>query len=62
MNGHARESEIVNHSPPLHARLTKVDQQREDVVVGAGLSRRFPELTVFDARLYVRVRRSDEPA
>jgi hypothetical protein len=28
----------------------------------AGGARRFPELAVFDARFYIRVRRIDEPA
>ncbi len=32
------------------------------VHVRAGLSRRFCELAVFDARLYIRVRRVDQPA
>src|SRR4029077_13793131 len=30
--------------------------------IRAGLPRRFSELAVFDARLYIRVRRIDEPA
>jgi hypothetical protein len=30
--------------------------------IRAGLSRRLSELAVFDARLYIRVRRIDEPA
>jgi hypothetical protein len=29
MNGHKRESEIVDNASPLHSRLPKVDQQRE---------------------------------
>jgi hypothetical protein len=32
------------------------------VPIRVGLPRGFPELAVFDARLYVRVRRVDEPA
>ena len=32
------------------------------VRIRLGLSRRFSELAVFDARLYIRVRRIDEPA
>jgi hypothetical protein len=32
------------------------------VHIRAGLPRRFSELAVFDARLYIRVRRIDEPA
>jgi hypothetical protein len=31
------------------------------VQIRFGLSRRFSELAVFDARLYIRVRRIDEP-
>ena len=46
------------------------DGRREDdfpgpnlaVHIRVGLSRRFSELAVFDARLYIRVRRIDEPA
>jgi hypothetical protein len=33
-----------------------------EVHIDVGLSRRFSELAVFDARLYIRVRRIDEPA
>ena len=32
------------------------------VHIRVGLPRRFSELAVFDARLYIRVRRIDEPA
>ncbi len=32
------------------------------VHIRVGLLRRFSELTVFDARLYIRVRRVDQPA
>ena len=58
------------HFRGFHVNLADADQQTEAdfsltnlaVHIRVGLSRRFSELAVFDARLYIRVRRIDEPA